>query len=103
MAGPSDGRPNHLISRNGITGWAFQGLAYEPGANFIRYANGVVNHWNKLERPGVVLEKGHVVALTFAVIDVPKDEETAGSRHGSKVIVVPFDGAAMDRDLSKVR
>jgi len=38
-----------------------------------------------------------------AVIDVPKDEETAGSRHGSKVIVVPFDGAAMDRDLSKVR
>jgi hypothetical protein len=93
----------HLISRDGITGWRFQGLAYKPEADFIRYTNGVVNHWNKLERPGIVLEKGHVVALTFAVIDVPKEEETPGSHHGSKVIVVPFDGAAMDRDLSRIR
>jgi len=96
-------RAYHLISRDGISGWKFQGLAYEPGADFIRYANGVVNHWNKLERPGIVLENGHVVALTFAVIDVPKEEQTPGSRHGSKVIVVPFDGAAMDRDLASVR
>jgi len=93
----------HLISRDGVTGWRFQGLAYRPEADFIRYTNGVLNHWNKLERPGIVLEKGHVVALTFAVIDVPKEEETPGSPHGSKVIVVPFDGAAMDRDLSRVR
>jgi hypothetical protein len=93
----------HLISRNGITGWRLQGLAYRPGADFIRYTNGVVNHWNKLERPGVLLEKGHVTALTFAVIDVPKEEETPGSHHGSKIIVVPFDGAAMDRDLSRIR
>lgn len=93
----------HLISRNGIAGWRFQGLAYEPGADFIRYTNGVVNHWNKLERPGVVLENGHVVALTFAVIDVPKEEQTAGSHHGSKVIVIPFDGKGMDSDLSDVR
>ena len=96
-------RAYHLISRDGISGWKFQGLAYEPGADFIRNANGVVNHWNKLERPGIVLENGHVVALTFAVIDVPKEEQTPGSRHGSKVIVVPFDGAAMDRDLASVR
>ena len=96
-------RAYHLISRDGIAGWKFQGLAYEPGGDFIRYSNGVVNHWSKLERPGVALENGHVVALTFAVIDVPKEEETAGSHHGSKVIVVPFDGAAMDRDLSHVR
>jgi len=93
----------HLISRDGVTGWRFQGLAYRPDADFIRYTNGVVNHWNKLERPGVVLENGHVVALTFAVIDVPKEEEAPGSHHGSKVILVPFDGAAMDRDLSRVR
>lgn len=96
-------RAYHLISRNGITGWTFQGLAYEPSADFIRYSNGVVNHWNKLERPGVVVENGHVVALTFAVIDVPKEEQRPGAHHGSKVIVVPFDGAAMDRDLSGVR
>ena len=93
----------HLISRDGITGWRFQGLAYQPGADLIRYPNGVANHWNKLERPGVVLENGHVVALTFAVIDVPKEEETPGSHHGSKIIVVPFDGAQMDRDLSHIQ
>ena len=96
-------RAYHLISRDGITGWKVQGLAYEPGADFIRYDNGIVNHWNKLERPGIVLENGHVVALTFAVIDVPKEEQTPGSKHGSKIIVVPFDGAAMDRDLANVR
>jgi hypothetical protein len=95
-------RAYHLISRNGIDGWIVQGLAYEPNADFIHYASGVTNHWNKLERPGVVIEGGHVVALTFAVIDVPKDQELGGDRHGSKVIVVPFDGAAMDRDLARV-
>ena len=79
-----------------------QGLAYEPGADFIRYANGVANHWNKLERPTVVMEDSHVIAITFAVIDVPKDEELGNDRHGSKVIVIPFDGAAMDRDLAEV-
>jgi hypothetical protein len=36
-------RACHLISRDGISGWKFQGLAQEPGADFIRYANGVVN------------------------------------------------------------
>jgi len=96
-------RAYHLISKDGVKGWRFQGLAYEPGADFIRYTNGTVNHWNKLERPGVVLEKGHVVALTFAVIDVPKEEQTPNSPHGSKVIVVPFDGARLDKDLSKIK
>ncbi|HEU5397183.1 MAG TPA: hypothetical protein VFV81_08440, partial [Verrucomicrobiae bacterium] len=61
--------------------------------------NGVVNHWSKLERPGVYLENGHVAAVTFAVIDVPKEHEHGNDGHGSKIIVVPFDGAALDRDL----
>lgn len=95
-------RAYHLISRDGITQWRVQGLAYEPGADFIRYADGTLNHWNKLERPGVVLENGHVVAMTFAVVDTPKDEQTGGNGHGSKIIVVPFDGAALDRDLAKL-
>lgn len=96
-------RAYHLISRDGIGGWRVQGLAYEPGAAFIRYGNGVVNRWNKLERPGVVIENGHVTALTFAVIDTPKESQVGNDGHGSKVIVVPFDGAAMDRDLAAVR
>lgn len=95
-------RAYHLISRDGITRWKVQGLAYEPGADFIRYADGVRNQWNKLERPGVVIENGHVVAMTFAVIDTPKEDQTGGNGHGSKIIVVPFDGAAMDRDLDKL-
>lgn len=95
-------RAYHLISRNGIDGWIVQGLAYEPNADFIRYAGGQANHWNKLERPGVVIEDGHVVALTFAVIDVPKNEELGNDRHGSKIVVVAFDGAALDRDLANV-
>lgn len=96
-------RAYHLISRDGITRWKVQGLAYEPGADFIRYADGARNHWSKLERPGVVIENGHVVAMTFAVVDTPKDDQTGGNGHGSKIIVVPFDGAAMDRDLAKLQ
>ena len=96
-----DRRAYHVISRDGIAGWKFQGVAYEPDADFIRYSDGTVNHWNKLERPGVLIEKGHVTALTLAVIDVPKENEKGNDGHGSKVIVIPFDGAGMDRDLAK--
>jgi hypothetical protein len=65
----------------------------------VRYTDGTVNHWEKMERPGVLIENGHVTAMTFAVIDVPKDKEKGNDGHGSKIIVVPFDGAALDRDL----
>ncbi len=96
----SDRKAYHLTSVNGITDWTYQGLAYDPTVDFVRYTNGTVNRWNKLERPSVLIEKGHVVAVTLAVIDVPKDQENGNDQHGSKVIVIPFDGAAMDRDLS---
>jgi hypothetical protein len=91
----------HLTSVNGIDHWTFRGLAYDPTKNFVRYTDGTVNHWEKMERPGVLLEKGHVVAMTLAVIDVAKDREKGNDGHGSKVVVIPFDGAAMDRDLAK--
>jgi hypothetical protein len=58
-----------------------------------------VNHWNKLERPSVYLENGHIVAVTLAVIDVAKEQENGNDGHGSKIVVIPFDGAAMDQDL----
>lgn len=90
----------HLTSPDGVTGWTLRGLAYDPTKDFVRYTDGTVNRWDKLERPGVVLASGHVVALTLAVLDVPKDQEKGGDRHGSKVIVIPFDGAALDRDLA---
>ncbi len=91
----------HITSVDGIKDWKFRGLAYDPTTDFLRYTDGTVNHWNKLERPGVYIENGHVVAVTLAVIDVPKEENRGNEPHGSKVIVVPFDGAALDRDMQK--
>jgi hypothetical protein len=47
----------------------------------------------------VYIENGHVAAMTLAVIDVEKEQDQGNDGHGSKVIVIPFDGAALDRDL----
>jgi hypothetical protein len=89
----------HLTSTDGIHHWTLRGLAYDPTADFVRYTDGTVNHWNKMERPGVYIENGHVSAFTFATIDVPKEDDKGNEPHGSKVVVVPFDGAAFDRYL----
>lgn len=97
----SDRRAYHLTSKDGISDWTFRGVAYDPTRDFVRYTDGTVNRWEKLERPGVLLENGHVTAVTLAVIDVAKEKENGNDGHGSKVIVIPFDGAALDRDLGK--
>ena len=99
MNGWSDRKAYHITSEDGINNWTFRGLAYDPTTNFIRYTDGTVNHWNNIERPGVLIEDGHVTHFTFAVLDVPKNQERPNDNHGSKVIVVPFDGAALDSDL----
>jgi hypothetical protein len=98
----SDRKAFHLTSPDGISHWTNRGLAYDPTLNFVRYSDGTVNHWDKIERPGVVLENGHVAAFTFAVLDVPKDQERGNDTHGSKVIVVPFDGVAFDRAMQNL-
>lgn len=95
----SDRKAYHLTSPDGIANWTFRGIAYDPATDFLRYTDGTVNHWNNIERPGVFIENGHVAFFTFAVLDVPKREELPNDNHGSKVIVVPFDGAAFDRDM----
>jgi len=92
----------HITSRDGIHDWQFRGLAYDPTKDFVRYTDGTVNHWHKLERPGVYLENGHVAALTLAAIDIPKEADHGNEPHGSKVIVIPFDGATLDRDLRSI-
>ena len=95
----SDRKAYHLTSTNGIDGWTYRGIAYEPTTDFVRYTDGTVNRWTKLERPGIYIENGHVAAVTLAVIDVQKEQENGNDGHGSKIIVIPFDGAAMDHDL----
>ena len=93
----------HLTSPDGISDWTFRGLAYDPTKDFVRHTDGTVNHWDKMERPGVILENGHVTHFTFAVLDVPKEQERGNDTHGSKIIVVPFDGVAFDRDMALKR
>jgi len=67
--GWSDRKAYHITSSNGISNWTFRGLAYDPTVDFLRYSDGTVNHWDKIERPGVILENGHVTHFTFAVRD----------------------------------
>jgi hypothetical protein len=54
-----------------------------------------------MERPGVFIENGHVAAVTLASIDIPKEEDRGNEPHGSKVVVIPFDGVALDTDMAK--
>jgi hypothetical protein len=91
----------HLTSTDGIHDWTLRGLAYDPTADFVRYTDGTVNHWNKMERPGVYVENGHVAAVTLASIDIPKEQDHGNEPHGSKVLVIPFDGGALDADMQK--
>ena len=88
----------YLTSENGVDGWKLNpGSAYQPDEDFLRYEDGTVNHWNKIERPNVYIEDGVVKAMTFSVIDVPKEQEAGYDDHGSKVIVAPFDGEELHR------
>jgi hypothetical protein len=92
----------HITSKDGVTGWKLRGLAYDPTTDFLRYTDGTVNRWDKIERPAVFLQNGHVTHFSFSVIDVPKEQERGNDGHGSKIIVVPFDGQSLDRDLAKI-
>ena len=83
-------------STDGINWKAEDGYGYDPTSNMVRYTDGTINHWALLERPSVYTENGHAVAMTFAAINVPKDQCTANSGNGSKVIVVPVDGLSYD-------
>lgn len=62
---------------------------------FLTYEDGTENNWTKLERPNVYIEDGTIKAVTFAVIDVEKEQDFGNDSHGSKIIVVPFDGEAL--------
>jgi len=100
--GWSDRKAYHITSPDGINNWTFRGLAYDPRMDFVRYTDGTVNHWDKMERPGVLIENGHVTAFTLAVLDVEKNQERGNDTHGSKVVVIPFDGTALDADMQKL-
>lgn len=83
----------YMSSENGIDDWkTYPGRAYLPSADFLRYTDGTINHWDKIERPNVYIEDGQVKAMTFAVVDVAKHLDLKNDTHGSKIVVAPFDG-----------
>lgn len=86
----------YLTSKDGLTNWTLQeGTAYTPAKQFMEYEDGTENNWTKLERPNVYIEDGTLKAVTFAVIDVEKEQDYGNDTHGSKIVVVPFDGQAL--------
>jgi MYXO-CTERM domain-containing protein len=92
-----DRKAMHLTSPDGTT-WKYKDLAYDPTTDMVRYTDGTVNHWFKLERVGVYMENGHITHFTFAAIDVDKTLDLGNDKHGSKIIVVPFDGVKFDAE-----
>jgi hypothetical protein len=102
-SGSQDRVGYHLYSSDGLTNWKDNGYAWSPRDYqkiFGYEGSSTYTQWYKMERPGVVLEDGHPTHITWAVADVDKDNQIpAGSNHGSKVVVVPFDGVAFDADF----
>lgn len=94
-------KARHLVSRDGISHWLDTGIAYDPRLGF-EYTDGGKNTWVMLERPGVLVENGHVTHFTFSALDVQKYQDKGNDKHGSKVLVVPFDGKCFDRAVDKL-
>jgi len=93
----------HVYSQDGINDWQDNGYAWSPREYerlFCYEGTSTCNQWYKMERPGVVLEDGHPTHITWAVSDVDKDYDVLpGTNHGTKIIVVPFDGVTFDADF----
>ena len=102
-SGSQDRVGYHLYSTDGLTNWKDNGYGWSPREyqKLFGYEGSTTKtQWYKMERPGVVLEGGHPTHVTWAVSDVDKDNQIPGnSNHGSKVIVLPFDGVTFDNDF----
>ena len=92
----------HVYSTDGLN-WKDNGYAWSPRDYqkiFCYEGTTTCSQWYKMERPGVVLEDGHPTHITWAVSDVDKDNQVLpGTPHGTKIVVVPFDGVAFDNDF----
>jgi len=93
----------HVYSVDGITNWKDNGYGWSPRDYqkiFCYEGTSTCTQWYKMERPGVVLQDGHPTHITWAVADVDKDNQVLpGTNHGTKIIVVPFDGVSFDKDF----
>ena len=92
----------HLTSLDGVHNWKNRGLAIARGSGVFRYTNGVVNNWYTIQRPTVYTEDEQVKCFNFSVIDVHKGSDGGNDKHGSKIIVVPFDGENFGKDMRAI-
>lgn len=93
---------HHFTSVDGIKDWVYRGVAFKKGESKIfKYTDGTINDWEFIERPTAYVdeETGHVTHFIFSVIDVHKGRDRENDNHASKIVVVPFDGKAFDRDM----
>ncbi|QBG46769.1 hypothetical protein EGM51_04935 [Verrucomicrobia bacterium S94] len=96
---------HHFSSIDGIHDWKYRGIAFKKDESKIfRYTDGTINDWQFVERPTACVDEqtGHVTHFIFSVIDVTKGQDRANDNHASKIVVVPFDGEAFDRDMQNI-
>lgn len=92
----------HLTSRDGIHHWKNRGIAMTKESGIFKYKNGDVNEWSTVQRPTVYIEDDTVRAFNFSVIDVHKGSDGANDNHGSKIVVIPFDGKAFGDAMREI-
>ncbi|MGA9637563.1 hypothetical protein [Flavobacterium sp.] len=92
----------HFTSPDGIHDWKSRGLAFKKNADIFKYTNGLGNKWGIVQRMTVYVENGHPSHFLFSVIDVPKGQDRGNDQHGSKIVIVPFDGKAFDKYMKKI-
>lgn len=89
----------HFTSEDGISDWKSRGIAFKKDADVFRYPDGTVNQWGIVQRMTVFVDEGHPSHFLFSAIDVHKGKDNPNDSHGSKIILVPFDGESLDRDM----
>ncbi|WP_111708562.1 glycoside hydrolase family protein [Lutibacter citreus] len=92
----------YFSSKDGITDWRYRSIAYRKDESIFRYTDGTVDEWYIVQRPTAYTENGHITHFNFSVIDVTKGSDKGNDKHGSKIIVVPFDGETFDKDMQAI-
>ncbi|WP_162030856.1 MULTISPECIES: glycoside hydrolase family protein [unclassified Lentimonas] len=92
----------HFSSLDGIKDWKYRGIAYRKDEALFRYEDGTVDEWAIVQRPTAYTEDGHITHFNFSVIDITKGGDRGNDNHGSKIIVVPFDGESFDLRMQAI-
>lgn len=94
---------HHFTSNDGINNWTYRGVAFKKeDTKIFKYTDGTINDWQFIERPGAIVENGHVTHFMFSVIDVKKGQGLGSDNHASKIVIVPFDGVAFDKYMKNL-